>query len=519
MVFIYDSRKLFMKKLTTTIALCFFLFNLSNANYLFLPMDNMQKNHLKAYGIAFQTLKNEGTVQWLLNYRGGSFLMPENETNKQLLAKTDVTFEKLSDNQTADIVNAVIKGDKGTNLVSLSKLPKIAVYTPSFSKPYDDAVVLALQYAGIDYKTIYDREVLKSDLNQYDWIHLHHEDFTGQFNKWNYFYSTAAWYKNQKTDAEKEAAALGFKKVSEMKLAVAKKLKSFVENGGQLFAMCTATEALDVALAAEGVDIVPAEIDGDAADVDATKKLNFNNTFAFQNFAVITNPRVDDFSNIDITIGNRDFTKDPIVLQVIDAKKNATTAMLSQNHNTTFNGFAGQTTAFNRAFVKPNVLVLATNSNPQEARYVHGNIGSGSFTFFGGHDPEVPRHYVGNANTNLENFKTSAGYRLILNNVLFPSARNKTAGISNTSELNLTVFPNPMFNAFNLEIKSTDIKKMKVALYSLSGQVYFQENIELEQGAFAKKYNAADLAAGIYIVEVLSDKGVLTQQMLVKADQ
>lgn len=508
-----------MKRISTTIAFSFLFLLMAKANYLLLPMDKMQKNHLKSYGIAFQTLKNEGVVQWLLNYRGGSFILQDNETNKQLLAKTDVVFESLTDNQTAEIVNTVIKGDKGTNLVSLSKLPKIAVYTPSFSKPYDDAVVLALQYAGIDYKTIYDREVLKSDLNQYDWIHLHHEDFTGQFNKWNYFYSSATWYKNQKADAEREATALGFRKVSAMKLAVAKKLKGFVENGGQLFAMCTATEALDVALAAENTDIIPTEIDGDAADMNANKKLNFNNTFAFQNFAVITNPQVDDFSNIDIAIGNRDFTKDPIMLQTLDAKKDATSAMLTQNHSTTFNGFAGQTTAYNRAFVKPNVLVLATNSNTQEVRYVHGTIGSGSFTFFGGHDPEVPRHYVGNPNTNLENFKTSAGYRLILNNVLFPSARNKTASISNTPELNLTVFPNPMFNAFNLEIKSSDIKKMKVALYSLSGQVYFQENIELEQGSFAKKYNAADLAAGIYIVEVLSDKGVLTQQMLVKADQ
>ncbi len=508
-----------MKRISTTIAFSFLTLFIAKANYLLLPMDNLQKNHLKAYGVAFQTLKNEGTVQWLLNYRGGSFLLQDNETNKLLLAKTDVTVEALSENQTAEIVNQVIKGNKGTNMVSLSKLPRIAVYAPTYSKPYDDAVVLALQYAGIDYKTIYDREVLKNDLNQYDWIHLHHEDFTGQFNKWNYFYSAAARYKNQKADAEKEATALGFKKVSEMKLAVAKKLKSFVENGGQLFAMCTATEALDVALAAEGVDIVPAEIDGDAADADASKKLNFNNTFAFQNFAVITNPRVDDFSNIDIVIGNRDFSKDPIVLQTVDAKKDATSAMLTQNHSTSITGFAGQTTAFNRAFVKPNVLVLATNTNAQEARYVHGTVGSGAFTFFGGHDPEVPRHYVGNANTNLEHFKTSAGYRLILNNVLFPSARNITAGINNVAELNLTVFPNPMFNAFNVDIKSSDIKKMKVALYSLSGQVYFQENIELEQGAFSKKYNAADLAAGIYIVEVLSEKGVLTQQMLVKADQ
>jgi hypothetical protein len=508
-----------MKRFTTTVGLTFFLLFMAKANYLLLPMDNTQKNHLKAYGIAFQTLKNEGTVQWLLNYRGGSFILADNETNKQTLALTDVTFEMLTDNQTADIVNAVLKGDKGTNLVSLSKLPKIAVYAPPYNKPYDDAVTLALQYAGIDYKTIYDREVLRNDLNQFDWIHLHHEDFTGQYSKWNYFYSNAAWYKSQKADAEKEATALGFKKVADMKLAVAKKLKSFVENGGQLFAMCTATEALDVALAADGVDIIPAEIDGTVADVDANKKLNFNNTFAFQNFTVNTSARVDDFSNIDIAVANRDLTKDPILLPLVDARKDVTGAMLTQNHTTSITGFAGQTTAYNRSFVKPNVAVLATNSNPQEARYLHGHIGAGTFTFLGGHDPAVARHYVGGANTNLENNKTSSGYRLILNNVLFPSARNKAASVNNLPNIQLAVFPNPMVKYVNIELKSTDIKRIKVALYSLSGQITFQENIELEQGAFAKKYNTADLAAGIYIVEVTSEKGVLTQQMIVKADE
>jgi hypothetical protein len=508
-----------MKRFTVTIAFAFLLLSMAKANYLLLPMDNTQKNHLKAYGIAFQTLKNEGTVQWLLNYRGGSFILADNETNKQIVALTDVTFEILNDNQTADIVNTVLKGDKGANLVSLSKLPKIAVYAPPYNKPYDDAVTLALQYAGIDYKTIYDTEVLSNDLNQYDWIHLHHEDFTGQYSKWNYFYSNAAWYKSQKADAEKEAAALGYKKVADMKLAVAKKLKSFVEHGGQLFAMCTATEALDVALAADGVDIIPAEIDGTVADAEANKKLNFNNTFAFQNFTINTSAKADDFSNIDIAIGNRDLTKDPILLTLVDARKDVTGAMLTQNHNATLTGFAGQTTAYNRAFVKPNVAVLATNSNPQEARYLHGHIGAGSFTFLGGHDPVVARHYVGGANTNLDNNKTSSGYRLILNNVLFPSARNKAASVNNLPNIQLAVFPNPMVKYVNIELKSTDIKRIKVALYSLSGQIVFQENIELEQGAFAKKYNTADLAAGIYIVEVSSEKGVLTQQMLVKADE
>jgi hypothetical protein len=508
-----------MKRFTATLGITFLMLYVAKANYLLLPMDNMQKNHLKAYGIAFQTLKNEGTVQWLLNYRGGSFILADNETNKQTLALTDVTFEMLTDNQTADIVNTVLKGDKGTNLVSLSKLPKIAVYAPHYNKPYDDAVTLALQYAGIDYKTIYDREVLRNDLNQFDWIHLHHEDFTGQYSKWNYFYSNAAWYKSQKADAEKEATALGFKKVADMKLAVAKKLKSFVENGGQLFAMCTATEALDVALAADGVDIIPAEIDGTVADVDANKKLNFNNTFAFQNFTVNTSARVDDFSNIDIAVANRDLTKDPILLSLVDAQKDVTGAMLAQNHTTSITGFAGQTTAYNRSFVKPNVAVLATNSNPQEVRYLHGHIGAGTFTFLGGHDPAVARHYVGGANTNLDNNKTSAGYRLILNNVLFPSARSKAAGVNNLPNIQLALFPNPVVKHVNIELKSSDIKRIKVALYSLSGQIAFQENIELEQGAFAKKYNTADLAAGIYIVEVSSDKGVLTQQMIVKADE
>ena len=400
-----------MKKVI--LVLCFLAsFSFSKANYILIPMDASQTDHLKAYGIAFQALKAENTVQWLLNYRGGAFLLSDNDANEALVANTDVTVEKLTDKNTQDIVTTVLTESNYMNLVTMNHMPKIAVYAAPYEKKYDDAVTLALTYAGIDFTTIYDREMLTQDLSQYDWIHLDHEDFTGQYNKWQSLYATAPWYKNEIAISEATAKSLGYAKVSQMKLAVAKKFKSFVENGGQLFAMCSGADAMDIALAADGVDIVSLA-DGDPSDVNANSKLNFNNTFAFQNFTVDLNPYSTVFSNI--TIGtNAKLKTDKFNLTAMDAKQDLTGAMLVQNHVTAVNEFLGISTAFKNQYIKPSVQILGGTAT--DSKYLHGQLGRGYFTFYAGHDPECFMHTVGTAPTKLENFKHSAGYRLILNN-------------------------------------------------------------------------------------------------------
>lgn len=514
---LFTRKKNMFKKIALTFLLFAFIV-LAKANYFLIPMDATQANHLKAYGVAFQSLKNETTVQWLLNYKGGSFLISENSNTESLLRSTGVSFEMIDDTKTQTILSEMLDAKNGMNLVTMERMPKVAVYSPPTQKPYDDAVTLALTYAGIDYTVIYDKEVLKNDLRQFDWIHLHHEDFTGQYGKWEYYYKNQAWYQKEKTEAEAMAKELGFAKVSQLKLAVAKKLKGYVENGGQLFAMCAATDALDVALAAQNTDILAEQFDGDATDKKAQSKLDFAQTFAFQNFTVEPNPFIYEYANIDIDIKNRDFEKDKILLATIDAKKNLTGAMLSQNHLTNIKSFAGQTTAFNTTFIKPEVEVLATNSNTTEARYIHGKKGKGTFTFYSGHDPEISKHFVGGAATDLNKFKQSAGYRLILNNVLFPSVSNKTLGISDPSKIAVKVYPNPFVSYFTVDIKSAEVKQAKLTVYNLAGQLILSDNINSETGSFSKKYTTENLSGGLYLVEIFNEKGVLSKTLLAKAD-
>jgi hypothetical protein len=503
-----------MKKLL--LAVCFVgAFTFSKANYILVPMDAAQADHLKAYGIAFQSLKAENTVQWLLNYRGGSFLMTDNDANEALVKATDVTAERLTDQNTEAIITSVLTGSNNMNLVTMNRMPRIAVYAAPYFKKYDDAVTLALTYAGIDFTTIYDREMLTQDLSQYDWIHLDHEDFTGQYNKWQYLYANAPWFKNEIAQTEAVAHELGYTKVSQMKLAVAKKFRSFVENGGQLFAMCSGADKMDIALAADGVDIVPLA-DGDAADASANSKLNFTNTFAFQNFKVDLNPKSANYSTISVPTSAKVKT-DKFNLTVIDAKKDLTGAMLVQNHTTSINEFLGMTTAFNTNVIKPSVQILGGSAT--DAKYLHGQIGKGTFTFYAGHDPECFMHVVGTPATKLENFKTSAGYRLILNNALSPAVTDNTLGVANISSINIKTYPNPFVNSFNVDINSEEAKNAKISVYNLNGQVLITDNIVSETGTFSKQYNTENFAAGLYIIEISNAKGSLSKTLLARLDQ
>ncbi|MDE5424047.1 hypothetical protein L3073_17665 [Ancylomarina sp. DW003] len=393
---------------------------------LLIPMDDIQKNHLKSYGIAFWVLQHNQDIHWLLNYRGGSFLLPFNPEIKSECQIRGVSFEILSDAQTSQILGEIASPEVNMDAVKLQKPPKMAVYSPKGKKPWDDAVTLALSYAEIPYDLIYDDEVMKGELSKYDWLHLHHEDFTGQHGKFYAGYKNLKWYKDEVRDNLARANQYGFSKVSELKLAVNLKIKAFVEAGGFLFAMCSATDTFDIALSAEHTDICSHQFDGDPMDEDAQEKLDFKNTFAFENFTLEKNPLVYEFSDIDVT-QTRKVKKDEDYFTLFDfsAKWDPVPSMLCQNHNNLIKGFMGQTTAFNINLIKPNVLIMGENKQAEEARYIHGTFGKGTWSFFGGHDPEDYQHLVGDPPTDLNLKKNSSGYRLILNNVLFPAAKKK----------------------------------------------------------------------------------------------
>lgn len=416
-----------MRKLIFTITFLF-SFLLSHAAYLLIPMDNSQKNHLKAYGIAYWTLEREVEVSWLLNYRGGSFMCRYYEQVERELKVRGVSFEIIADIQAAQIIREISDPEENMDEIKLHKAPKIAVYSPKHKLPWDDAVTLALTYAEIPYDVVYDLEVMKGVLPMYDWLHLHHEDFTGQYGKFWRSFRNAAWYQEDVRVNEEMARLLGYSKVSQMKLAVAKKIRDFVAGGGYMFAMCSAPDSFDIALAADGVDIVESMFDGDPMDPNAQSKLNFDNTLAFTNFTLVTNPNIYEISDIDVT-ETRPRTinekNDFFTLFDFSAKWDPVPTMLCQNHMQVIKGFMGQTTAFNMNTIKPNVLIMGEYKAANEARYIHGEYGHGTFTFYGGHDPEDYRHLVGNPPTDLNLHPNSPGYRLILNNVLFPAAKQK----------------------------------------------------------------------------------------------
>lgn len=399
----------------------------SLASHILIPMDaESQKDHLKAYGITYWSLERNENVQWLLNYRGGAFLLPDSEDLRRECQIRGISFEVISDQKTQELLEEIESPSRNMEAVLLEKAPKIAVYSPQGNQPWDDAVTMVLSYAEIPYETIYDREVLNDALLLFDWVHLHHEDFTGQYGKFYRNYRTAAWYVQDKKDAEALAVELGYEKVSEEKLAVAKKIRNYVVGGGFMFAMCSATDSFEIALSAEGVDIAEPMFDGDPSDANYQSKIDYSKTFAFTDFTLERDPMVYEFSSIDMT-GQRNvpMEKDYFSLIEFSAKWDPVPSMLTQNHTSLVKGFMGQTTAFKLTNIKPTVLVMGETRINGEAKYIHGVKGDGFFTFYGGHDPEDYQHRVGDPRTELELHPTSPGYRLILNNVLFPAAKKK----------------------------------------------------------------------------------------------
>ena len=405
-----------------------FLLSISvKASFILLPMDETtQQNHLKAYGITYWCLDKNYKASWLLNYRGGSFLLPDAEEIRKECQIRGVSFEIISDAEELAILNEISSPSQNMESVILEKAPKIAVYTPKGKQPWDDAVTLVLTYAEIPFTAIYDEEVLSDQLLLYDWLHLHHEDFTGQYGKFYSAYKNVPWYIEQKKEAETLARKLGYSKVSQEKGAVAKKIRDFVIGGGFMFAMCSATDSFDIALAADGVDICEAMFDGDASEGNYQAKINYSNSFAFKDFILERRPEQYEFSDIDMTSKRQvPMDKDYFTLMEFSAKWDPIPSMLCQNHTQLVKGFMGQTTAISAPLIKSNVMVMGTCELNGEARYIHGQKGKGMFTFYGGHDPEDYQHQVGDPPTVLDLHPNSPGYRLILNNVLFPAARKK----------------------------------------------------------------------------------------------
>lgn len=412
----------------SSLYLLLFLFSISaQAGFILLPMDETtQQNHLKAYGITYWALEKQYKVSWLLNYRGGSFLLPDAAEIRKECKIRGVSFEPISDGETNTILAEIASPSQNMETVVLERTPKIAVYTPKGKQPWDDAVTLVLTYAEIPFTPIYDEEVLSDKLLLYDWLHLHHEDFTGQYGKFFGNYKNMPWYIEQKKEAEALAAKLGYSKVSESKLAVAKKIRDFVIGGGFMFAMCSATDSFDIALAAEGVDICEPMFDGDPSEGNYQSKIDYRRSFAFKDYILERNPNQYEFSDIDMTMKRKvPMEKDYFTLMDYSAKWDFVPSMLTQNHTQLVKGFMGQTTSFDANLIKSNVLIMGESQYNGEARYIHGQIGKGMFTYFGGHDPEDYQHRVGDAPTVLDLHPNSPGYRLILNNVLFPAAKKK----------------------------------------------------------------------------------------------
>ncbi len=412
--------------------LCLMLFFTTlkgNASQILIPMDETQTDHLKSYGIAYWALENTITIEWLLNYRGGSFLLPHLKTIEEELTIRNVKYEILADGQVNQIRAQIANPEVNMEIVQLEKAPKIAVYTPNGKQPWDDAVTLVLEYAEIPYDKIYDSAIIMGVLPKYDWLHLHHEDFTGQYGKFYAAYRTFAWYQEQVRSTEAYAEKLGFDKVSKLKLAVANNLKNFVLGGGFLFTMCSGTDSFDIGLAAHNTDICESMYDGDPSDPKCQEKLDFSNTLAFENFKLVRDPMIYEYSDIDGTdlhrMGGVTESTDKFTLFDFSAKWDIVPTMLTQCHTNIIDGFMGQTTDFKKDLIKPNVLVMGENKALGTARYLHGELGQGTWTFYGGHDPEDYEHKVGDPPTDLNLHPNSPGYRLILNNILFPAAKKK----------------------------------------------------------------------------------------------
>jgi hypothetical protein len=417
-----------MRKKILFILLCVYGIQL-NASYILIPMDDSQKNHIKSYGIAYWALKGELEIHWLLNYRGGSFMIPNAKAVSNECIIRGVSYEIISDAQGQSILTEISNPEINQDAIKLQKAPRIAVYSPKGKQPWDDAVTLVLKFAEIPYDIIYDEEVFLDKLKDYDWLHLHHEDFTGQFGKFYSQFASAAWYQSEVKENEMMAKKLGFNKVSLMKLHSAKAIKNFVLNGGFLFAMCSATDSYDIALAAEDIDICESMFDHDPADKNSNNKLDFSKGFAFENYKLSMNPMEYEYSSIDTYMTRRQYgptqNTDLFTLFDFSAKWDPVPTMLCQNHTNTIRGFWGQTAAFDKRYIKKGVLIMGESKAYGEARYIHGEAGKGTWTFYSGHDPEDYEHRVEEPPTDLTLHPNSPGYRLILNNILFPAAKKK----------------------------------------------------------------------------------------------
>ena len=399
----------------------------AKAAYILIPMDDTQANHLKAYGIAYWILTKDVSLDWMLNYKGGSFMVKHLQVFENECIIRGVSYQVISDAQANDVLNLIASPSSNMDVMKLEKFPKIAVYSPKSKQPWDDAVTLVLTYAEIPYDVIFDDEIMNDDLPKYDWLHLHHEDFTGQYGKFYRAYHHFPWYQQQQREYEASAKKHGFNKVSQLKLATVNKIRAYVASGGFLFAMCSATDTYDIALAAEGLDIVENMYDGDPADPRAQSKLDFSRTMAFENFSIEKDPMRYEYSNIDNQANERGLTEnnDYFSLFEFSAKWDPIPTMLTQNHEKIIHGFMGQTTGFKQQLIKGDVIVMGQTPSITEAKYIHGVLGRGFWTFYGGHDPEDYQHFVNEPPTDLNLHPNSPGYRLILNNILFPAAKKK----------------------------------------------------------------------------------------------
>ena len=410
------------------LTLCFCLqFSSLKASSLLIPMDHLQRNHLKSYGLVYWVLERDAPVDWLLNYRGGSFLCSYQQEVENELIVRGISYEVLSDAEVSVLTRQISSPASNQDLMRLEQRPKIAVYSPKTANPWDDAVMLALNYAEIPYETIFDDEVLMGELPKYDWLHLHHEDFTGQYSKFYVAFHMYDWYQDKQREYEETARKHGFAKVTEMKAAVAGKIRDFIAGGGFMFAMCLATDTYDIALAARDIDIVSEIYDGDGVDPLADQKLDYRQTLAFRDFEIITHPWKIEFSDIDVNLSEREVKPENDYFQLFEfsAKWDPIPTMLTQNHERTIKGFLGATTAFRKSRIRTEVISMGENREAGEARYIHGIFGKGFWTYYAGHDPEDYQHNIGEPPTDLNLYPNSPGYRLILNNVLFPAAKKK----------------------------------------------------------------------------------------------
>lgn len=492
-----------------------FASHFSSAQYVFIPMDNSQNEHLKVYGAAYSALKQGIQVEWLLNYQGGAFLLKSenNSSVENYLKNRNIRFSKINKDKALEI-KQVVDADANMAIANLTKIPKIAVYSPKNKQPWDDAVTLALSYAEIPYEIIYDSEIINGNLKKYDWLHLHHEDFTGQYGKFWASYNMQPWYMEQVESQELMAKSLGFQKVSQMKLAVAKKIKSFVGGGGYLFAMCSATDSYDIALAAEGLDICDYMFDGDPAEIGASRRLNFDKTFAFQNFMLDENAFEYEVSNIDATnFRTVQEENDNFTLKNFSAKTQFIPAMLCQNQTQVINGFMGQTTAFRKEVLKPNVLVLAERKGSSEARYIHGNYEKGRWTFYGGHDPEDYRHMVGEQPTDLKLHPQSPGYRLILNNIFVASAAAPLE--KPKAEASLSFYPNPTKDFVTLQMQNMK-GTTKITIADVNGKVIKSYSIENATDAASHKIDMRAYPDGAYIISIEDAEGKVQKEKVFK---